>query len=256
VANDDGVVSQMRVHQECWELLPWVINGRLSTADATRVSQHLQECSRCSEELHVQQQLCEALRREDPVLLAPQSSLRKLWQRFDAPAHSHPTHSVPAQSHSAQSHSAPSHDQAMVQTVQECVPATAVPSPTPPVSGLSRRMLLALAAQALLIVGLLAWSSWQTFERWQAPRFVTLTTPGTLGERQAAVRVVFVADTMMKDVNELLRTFQAEMLAGPNSAGVFTLGIPRKADADAIAKRLRANPHVQFAESTAVSVPP
>jgi hypothetical protein len=117
-------------------------------------------------------------------------------------------------------------------------------------------MLLALAAQALLIVGLLAWSGWQTLERWQAPRFVTLTTPATTGERQGAVRVVFVADTTMRDVNELLQALRAEMLAGPNTAGVFTLGLPRTDNADAVASRLRVNPHVQFAESTAVPVPP
>ena len=258
MANDDDVVSRMRLHQECWELLPWVVNGRLSGTDAARVSQHLQECSRCSEELHVQQQLCEAMRRDDPVLLAPQSSLKKLWQRFDTPALSQTTAlsetTVPQTTVSEKTMQS-AHEAALI---QECVPASIAASPMPPASGLSRRMLLALAAQALLIVGLLAWSGWQTLERWQAPRFVTLTTPSTPAERQGAVRVVFLPDTKIQEMNELLQIFEAQVLAGPNTAGVYTLGLSRtaNADADVVAGKLRANRHVQFAESTAATVQP
>src|ERR1043165_1937839 len=84
VADDEDLVRQLREPQECWELLPWAVNGRLSSSDAARVSQHLHQCARCSEELHAQHQLYEAIRAEDQVLLAPQASLRKLWQRFEA----------------------------------------------------------------------------------------------------------------------------------------------------------------------------
>jgi hypothetical protein len=231
VANDDGLVTQMRLHQECWELLPWVVNGRLSSADAARVSEHLRECSRCSEELHAQQQLCEAMRWDDPVLLAPQASLKKIWQRFDgvAPAHGEPER---------EAHGTVAHNKSV-----------AAPASTAESLGL-RRIRKAMAAQALLIVGLLGLLGWQTFERWQAPRFATASSPATAGERDGSVRVVFSATASVQDVNALLRSLRAEILAGPSSAGVFTLALPTGVNADSAARQLRADARVQFAEPT------
>jgi hypothetical protein len=227
VANDD-VMNQMRVHQECWELLPWVINGRLSSTDAARVSEHLRECTRCSEELHVQQQLCEALRRDDPVLLAPQASLKKLWQRLDGV--------VPAAAGEAEP------------DVQDAVAGAGDAD-----VGSLRRLRGVMAAQTLLIVGLLGLAGWQTSERWHAPRFVTMTSPATAAARTGSVRVVFVPAAAMQDVNPLLRSLHAEILAGPSSAGVFTLGLPTGVNADVAARQLRSDPRIQFAEATSAA---
>jgi len=231
VTNDDDAVTQMRLHQECWELLPWVVNGRLSGAEATRVTQHLQQCTRCSVELQAQQQLCDALRREDPVLLAPQAALRKLWQRIDTqvPGCDEPSPALDAMS-------------------QDGMPASAAHPADADAPRISRSMRIALAAQTLLIVGLVGWSGWQAFERWQAPRFVTLTAPNASAQR-GVVRVVFAADMSLGDMSELLRSIHAEILAGPSPAGVFTLGLPAETAADAVARGLRADPHVRFAES-------
>jgi hypothetical protein len=230
VANDD-VVNQMRLHQECWELLPWVVNGRLSSADAARVSEHLRECTHCSEELHVQQQLCEALRRDDAVLLAPQASLKKLWQRFDGVA--------PAAAGEAEPDA---HDA-----------VASVPAAGDADGGNLRRLRGVLAAQTLLIVGLLGLAGWQTSERWHAPRFVTMTSPASAEARTGSVRVVFMPAAAMQDVNPLLRSLHAEILAGPSSAGVFTLGLPTGVNADVAARQLRSDPRVQFAEATSAT---
>ena len=235
MANDDGVVNQMRLHQECWELLPWVVNGRLSSADAARVNEHLRECTRCSEELQVQQQLCEALRREDPVLLAPQASLKKLWQRVDGVA--------PALGQAERD----------TQGAETSVPAAASRAVG---VGSWRRMRAVMAAQTLLIVALLGLAGWQTFERWQAPRFVTVTSPATAQTRLGSVRIVFVPGAAMRDVSTLLHSLRAEILAGPSSAGVFTLGLPTGVNADVAARQLRSDPSVQFAEPTPAMVQP
>jgi len=261
VAKDDDALNQMRLHQECWELLPWMVNGRLSSADVARLGEHVRECTHCSEELHAQQQLCEAIRREDPVLLAPQASLKKLWQRFEAaPA------GQDSLAHDPVRHDPLRHDQWQAvrpRTVHTNAHSNTTTSSVPPAharardfkgGGTSRRVRFALAAQALLIVGLLGIVSWQTFERWQEPRFMTLTSPTAVSERGGSVRVVFVATATVRDVNNLLRSLHAEILAGPNSAGVFTLGLPIGVNADAAALQLRNHPRVQFAESM-VSAP-
>jgi hypothetical protein len=250
VTNDDDAMSQMRLHQECWELLPWVVNGRLSSADAARVGEHLRGCSRCSEELHAQQQLYEALRHEDPVLLAPQASLKKMWQRFETSAslHEQPT----ARAHSQSAHAQPgwsgdaaANGHGSEDNHPDTSPAHAAARRT----SSTRYLRFAVAAQALLILGLLGMLSWQTFERWQDPRFMTLTTPALTSGPAGSVRVVFVSSAAMRDVNQLLRSLRAEILAGPNTAGVFTLGLPDGVNADAVALQLRNHPNVQFAES-------
>lgn len=250
MANDDDALSQMRLHQECWELLPWVVNGRLSSADAARVSEHLRECSRCSEELHAQQQLYEAVRHEDPVLLAPQASLKKLWQRFEtaAPASGEPT---AAHADSAPAPAQPGHASAVAGVSERSHhhASSAQAAHAQRSASTARRLRLAIAAQALLILGLLGMLGWQTFERWQDPRFMTLTTPSSASAPAGSVRVVFVPSVAMRDVNQLLRSLRAEILAGPSSAGVFTLGLPDGVNADAVALQLRNHPNVQFAES-------
>jgi anti-sigma factor RsiW len=233
VANDD-VVSQMRLHQECWELLPWVVNGRLSGTDAARVNEHLRECARCTEELQAQQQLYEALRHDDAVLLAPQASLKKLWKRLDGTA-------APTQA-------------------EQAVPAAARHAPAADARDAEgahwRRMRAVLAAQTLLIVGLLGLAGWQTFERWQAPRFVTVTSPSAVTGTVRSVRVVFAPTAAMQDINRLLRALRLEVLDGPSSAGVFTLGLPGGTNADVVARQLRGDVRIQFAEAMLTKVQP
>jgi hypothetical protein len=250
VANDDNALRQMRLHQECWELLPWAVNGRLSSADAARVGAHLRECSRCSEELHAQQQLYAAMRHDDPVLLAPQASLKKMWQRFETVAAALGEQPA-AQAHSESAHAQPGHSgyacvnkENNEHSDQDAPPAHATPS-----AGTARHLRFAVAAQAVLIIGLLGLLSWQTFERLHDPSFTTLTTPVLTSGPAGSVRVVFVTSVAMGDVNQLLRSLRAEILAGPNSAGVFTLGLPNGVNADAVALQLRNHPNVQFAES-------
>lgn len=225
MSNDDAMKRSAQ-HQECWELLPWLVNGRLAGADSARVSEHVRECARCSAELHAQQRLYEAMRQEEPVLLAPQAALKKLWQRVDGVNPVEPARPASAS------------------TAPESAARTAAAS--------MRRMRLALAAQALLIVGLLGLLGWQSVERWQTPRFVTLTS-STGAPRAGSVRVVFVTAATVQDVTELLRSLQAEILAGPSSAGVFTLALPSGADADQIARQLRSHPRVRFAEPTSAA---
>lgn len=244
MANDEDPVRQLRAHQECWELLPWAANGRLSGADAARVNAHLQQCARCTEELHAQHQLYEAVRRDDPVLLAPQASLKKIWQRFD-------TGQEPSHRHAGGPHRGAARTPASF--VAECVPVATHPAPA---ASPSRRLRIALAAQAFIIVGLLGWGGWQTQQRWLAPRYTTLSTPTEIRTHRPAVRVVFLANTPMAEITRLLRSVDAQILAGPSQADVFTLGLPPAQNSEAVARtamQLRGDPRVRFAEATVVA---
>ena len=60
------------IHDECWELLPWLANERLGPRETARVEVHLRDCAACREELQMQQRLRQAIREQDAVVLAPQ----------------------------------------------------------------------------------------------------------------------------------------------------------------------------------------
>ena len=249
MANDADLVKQLRTHQECWELLPWMVSGRLSSGDAAIVSQHLNDCTRCSEELQLQRQLCESIQRDHPVLLAPQASLKKLWQRIDSEAHS----SAAAESTATRWHSNALEQSLQMQAWTQEYEAAAQPAANASDAQPSlHRMKVALAAQAATIFLLVGWMGWQTYERWQAPLYYTVTARPEPSS-QPGVRVVFVEGIPMKDVVVLLRAVDAQILAGPSQAGVFTLGLPAEATdetAARIAVALSTDPRVQFAEST------
>jgi len=70
-------------HGECWNLLPWIANESAAAKDVARVDAHLSECRECQEELEFQRQLRNAIRAEEAIVLAPQTSLQKLIQRID-----------------------------------------------------------------------------------------------------------------------------------------------------------------------------
>jgi Putative zinc-finger len=227
--NHGDYTGPIDIHHECWELLPWLANERLSAKDAARAEAHLRDCAACREELTVQRQLRAAIREQDAVVLAPQNSLLKLMQRIDVQEESD------AQLELVRS----------VTTASEHAPAS-----TPR----RRPHWLAVAAvlQAVAIAGLLGAVWLQSQEALQAPRYVTMSSgaPATHGP---VIRVVFADDTTLEDVNRALRVIDAQIIAGPSDAGVYTLGLSTSyadnASVDAALLSLRASERVVFAES-------
>lgn len=210
-------------HRECWELLPWIANERLAASDSQRIASHLSGCASCQAELETQRRLREAIRAEEPVVLAPQASLQKLLQRLDEEP------SVAAQD---ESHAAPK--------VQ-------------PRSAGSRRHWLGVAAavQTMVIGLLLASLGWQWREQLLEPRFSTLTTPTTLAQGPV-VRIVPRENLSIGELNELLHELQAHIVAGPSSAGVYTIQLARqdrsREHIEHVAEQLRKDPRIVFSE--------
>lgn len=193
------------VHDECWELLPWLANERLGPREAARIEVHLRDCEACRDELQMQQRLRQAIREQDAVVLAPQTSLQKLMQRIDAAE-------ITDEELDA-AHSAP--------------PQAAVLSRWRP----DRAGWLAVAAgvQGVAIAALLSALWWQSHEALNAPRFVTQSSPQPLPQG-AVIRVVFAEHATLDDVNQMLRSIDAQIIAGPSEAGVYTLGLTERHD--------------------------
>ncbi len=204
-------------------LLPWYVNGTLAPTDAQRFEAHLADCAACRAELREQQQLRSLMRTPAQVEYAPQAGWRRLLARIDADG--------------AVDDEAP--------TVAAIPPAAARErSRTTPWLA-AAVVVQAVALAALAGAGLLGGPASDS-----APRYRTLTSaPAPPG---VELRVVFTPATTLAELGELLRANRLDAVAGPSEAGLFTLALPRSANGDdaprAVLARLRADPHVLFAE--------
>lgn len=220
-------------HEYCWNMLPWFVTGRLSGEDAQRIERHLESCAACRAELAEQRELCVHIRRDEPLLLAPQASLQKMMARIDASASRDPT--------------------------LEVAPTSEIPTSIPVKGRPYRWLAIAAALQAVTIAVLLAFVLRGTTQEMTAPRFTTLTTGSTVNEGGASLRVVFKPETQAAAMQSLLRSVKAQVAAGPTEAGVYTLRLTNAADERDVSRALsqvRADKSVIFAERVAIESKP
>jgi hypothetical protein len=232
--SNGSVGGPLGAHGECWNLLPWIANESAATKDLARVENHLRDCRECQEELNFQRQLREAIRAEEAIVLAPQTSLQKLMQRIDSVADMDDEHEV--------------------------APAATEPVVARREPARLRWLPIAAAVQGIAIAGLLAalWS--QSRDELAAGRYSVLTTPTAAVAGGPVIRVVFGGNVALDDMNRVLRSIDAQIIAGPSEAGVYTLGLAsRAADKSGIEKaiaQLRADGRVMFAEPAVASEAP
>ena len=234
-------IGPLGAHGECWNLLPWIANESAEAKDVARVEAHLSECRECQEELEFQRQLRTAIRSEEAVVLAPQTSLQKLLQRIDTV-------------------------EDLDEDEQEAAPAAVAAEPIAIArrapARWSRWLPIAAAVQGVAIAGLLAalWTQSQSHDDLVAGRYTMLTAPTATVTHGPVIRVVFAGDVALDDVNRVLRAIDAQIIAGPSEAGVYTLGLAAgAADKSGVEKaiaQLRADDHVMFAERAVASEAP
>ncbi|MBB6095891.1 putative anti-sigma-YlaC factor YlaD [Povalibacter uvarum] len=211
----DQFESQHRaLHREIWNLLPWHVNGTLNERQASRVEKHLAECAECRSEYTSQQALQQHLREDDSVVQTPHASLRKLMARIEQD------------------------DQA---------PADREP-------GQSRRTRWLVAAVVVQAVGLITLSgvmTWKLQSVRSEPRYATVSSAAVPTSNAVAARVVFSPSMATGDLVSLLRSMEAQIVAGPSEAGVYTLAFPETMSEQDVANAvagLRARADVRFAE--------
>jgi hypothetical protein len=229
-----SVGGPLGAHGECWNLLPWIANESAAARDLARVEEHLRDCRECQEELSFQRQLREAIRSEEAIVLAPQTSLNKLMQRIDSAAD--------------------------MDDEQGVAPAAVKPVVARREPARLRWLPIAAAVQGIAIAGLLAalWS--QSRDELTAGRYSVLTTPTAAVAGGPVIRVVFGGNVALADINRVLRSIDAQIIAGPSEAGVYTLGLASgAADKSGVEKaiaQLRADGRVMFAEPAVASEAP
>jgi hypothetical protein len=70
-------------HEHCWELIPWVVNGRASDAEQRAVLAHVEDCTECRDELARHRELHSQMRGTDDVIAAPNASWQALLAQID-----------------------------------------------------------------------------------------------------------------------------------------------------------------------------
>lgn len=71
-------------HEHCWELIPWVVNGRATDVEQRAVLAHAETCAECREELQRHRAIQSQMRGSDDVIAAPNASWQKLLTQIDA----------------------------------------------------------------------------------------------------------------------------------------------------------------------------
>jgi hypothetical protein len=224
----DAESPLQRQHRECWERIPWLANETLDPREYARIEPHLHACRECQNELEEQQRVRAAMRSHAPIVLAPQTALQKLMQRIDAEEAAAPCAETDVQT-------------------PEREPA----APSRRIAQWARWVPVAAAVQGVVLALVLATQQRADLE---APRFETLTTEPAMRANGPVLRVVFEAGVSMSDVNAILRSVGAQIVAGPTEAGVYTLALKlhgERMDAatDAALAQLRADARVLFAET-------
>jgi anti-sigma factor RsiW len=75
-----------RGHEDMWELIPWLVNGRLPNEAAANVSNHIEDCAQCKLEHAEQLRIYTAMQAGDSLAFAADASFQKLAARLAARA--------------------------------------------------------------------------------------------------------------------------------------------------------------------------
>lgn len=202
-------------HRTCWKLLPWYVNGTLQAAEHEGVERHLETCEPCREEvasLGDLQEHVQSENRQEPRTLA-QSPAMAL-------------------------------ERGLRQTLDRIDVEPRLRFRTSPTV---RWLLAGQAAAIVLLASLLV--------RPQTP--AGPKTFHTLSDRPVAqettdvrdtLRIVFDSRATEAEIRHLLRSAEAEIVAGPSEVGAYTLRVPPASDSTRLAT-LRADPLVRLVES-------
>ncbi len=222
-------------HQEMWELLPWLVNGRLSESDCRRVEAHLRVCSTCRDERATQRRIYDVMSTDTAVEQMPMAGLNRLRQRIE-------------QAERAVGLDAPS-DPACTPD-----PRRAVFTPR------FRVRAAAVAASVIaisVVLGMPAAWRWNQARRASAAyHTVTTEAPRHPGE---VIRAVFAPTVTLSELQAILDDAHLEIVSGPTEAGVYSLSLMGPQSIDWSLRRLRGHDSVRFAEELAparASAPP
>jgi hypothetical protein len=222
------MTTDTSIHRRTWDQIPWIVNGTLPEGELPAASQHLQGCSDCRDELAFQQHIAESLVSRSPADVDPQQAWQQLRARIEAPGSAD--------------------DSDATGTTRGTRRMAAVHSHW------SGWLVAAVVVQAvgLGILGSTLWSRQVASPAISTAPYRTLSAAEPAGMSAATIRVVFAGDMTIGRMQQLLDQAGLQVISGPSSAGVWSLGptgdSSRVATQSAL-RQLRANGDVHFAEA-------
>jgi len=218
-----------RIHDEAFERIPWLVNGRISRTEQAGLERHMAECEECRLEVDAQHRLRRAIRlSESNIEYAPHASFQKLWSQIEA------------SEQGAASAGGIDHGMDPGRLVQHEHRATAPP----------QRWLVAAATVLAVGLGLVMTLTWRAQSPGRAVDYRTAAAPSTQPDRDGQIRAVFSPSVTIDELTSIVSETRLTIVDGPSDAGVYTLAVQPGQDlpvADALA-RLRSDPRVRFAE--------
>lgn len=201
-------------------LLPWYVNGTLSTADHATVSAHLQECPSCRTELDELERVGKQI--QQAVSLGPmpstglaQTILSRVRQE--------------AQREQGEGHR----------------PSPAMTEPSTLIANIDRWLRNLFVPQwvptlvATLFVAQLGVLLWTLSQPAPSGDVGGPITNRGIGSPTARLRVEFEPTASMQQIQTLLQDMRGRVVDGPNAEGVYIMEIPAS-DPAAVAQRLQA----------------
>jgi hypothetical protein len=71
-------------HDEVWDLIPWLVNGRVNAEEAAKAKSHLEHCPACAREYAEQRRVFDGMQADDSIAFASEASFQKLAARLHA----------------------------------------------------------------------------------------------------------------------------------------------------------------------------
>lgn len=218
------------IHRRTWDQIPWIVNGTLPESDLPSASQHFQDCSDCREELAFQQHIAQSLVGRQPAHVDPQRSWQQLRSRIEA-------------------------SDSTVDVVSAGRASAGRASVAAAHSHWTGWLVAAVVVQAvgLGVLGSTLWSHQIASPASSSGAvYQTLSAAEPAVLSAATIRVVFAGGMQVGRMQILLDQAGLQVVSGPSSAGVWSLGptgdSSRMATQSAL-MQLRANGDVHFAEA-------
>jgi anti-sigma factor RsiW len=221
-------------HAEVWNLLPWLVNGRLGEEDRRRVAAHLNVCGLCRDETALQRRIYALISADSGLEHMPMAGLNKLRQRLDSTG-----------------------------------PAAAPSDRPPPLRRLPRQLLRRPAATGIAAsmigvcaalgvctaLGVSAALYWHRSQRPFATADYHTVTDAAPQPATAVIRAVFAPTVTVAELQTLLDDCHLRIVSGPTEAGVYSLAMNGSQAVGWSLRRLRARGGVRFAEAIGPTSP-
>jgi anti-sigma factor RsiW len=224
-------------HDEAWDRIPWLVNGRADEAEREHLEAHLRVCEECRIEVAVQRQVMSAIANDKRIDVVPGTAFQRLWDRISADELDDEPEFVGS-------------DDTSAPPEKTAAPVVSQPRNRP----LTRWLAAAVIVEAVGLIALMAALSARGVDRQPAAqpfgeyRTVTSSAPQA---SPGVIRAVFQPTLRVSDLQQLLEQSGLRIVSGPTEAGVYTLASSTSEDharVDRALGELRAHPSVRFAE--------